>query len=234
MSVQSDASADLAELAVFDFDGTCIDGQSGTLISTYLLKRGIVSLADAARLAWWGVRYKLHLPHRQQEPREIILGALNRHHVSDIAPVMAEIHDAVLVGRYRSAAVEEVRRRREEGMVTLIASATFAEVADRAAAYLGTDGYIATEMQRDATGAYTDQVKGDVIEGKAKLEAVMRWADEHIGRGRWRIACAYGDHHSDADLLAAARQPFAVCPGKTLKSLAHRRGWTILDWSDVS
>lgn len=225
---------DRTRLAVFDLDGTCIDGQSGWLISVYLLKRHSVGPVAAARLLWWGIRYKAHLPHRQQESREIIFGALKRRHPDEIREMLYSFHEEVMVPRYRPEAVAEVARRKDEGMVTLLASATFHEVAECAAGYLGMDGFIATEMERDETGAYTGRVAGAVIEGKEKLRAVMRWADEHVGPRRWLVACAYGDHHSDADLLGSAREAFAVCPDKTLRSLASKRGWTILGWSDVA
>ena len=35
----------------------------------------------------------------------------------------------------------------------------------------------------------------------------------------------------DRDLLARAGTAVAVCPGKTLRLLAKRRGWQILDWN---
>lgn len=225
------ASAKRVELAVFDLDGTCIDGESGLLFSTWLLSRRSVSLIDAARLLWWGIRYRTHLPHRQQEPREILIRALNKRHPDRIAELMGQFHDEVLLPRYRAEALDEVRRRKDEGMVTLLATATFYEVAEKAAAHLGVHGFIATESERDEEGGYTGRVLGEVIEGKGKLSAVVTWANVHFGMHGWRIACAYGDHHSDAQLLAAAREPYAVCPGKSLKSIAQKRSWTILDWS---
>lgn len=236
MDCSDDAGTHQAELAVFDLDGTCMDGQSGLLVSTYLYKRGLLGVVDIVRLAWWGARYKIHLPHRQQEAREIIFSALCRRckDEGEIVDIMRAFHDEVMVARYRPEALAELARRRDEGKVVLLASATFHELAACAAERFGVQGFIATEMERDEAGAYTGRVEGTVIEGKEKLRAVVSWADEHLGPGRWVLSCAYGDHHSDAALLAASREPFAVCPGKTLKSLARKRGWTILEWSDVA
>ena len=220
---------DKTPIAVFDLDGTLVDGQSGSLISVYLLKHGIVNAPRAARLAWWGVRYKLHLPQRQDEPREVILSALNKARPDDIAQIMADFHDEVMIPLYRPEMLEEVRKRKEEGCVTLLASATFHEVADRAAAFLGMDGFVATEMERSEDGSYTGFVEGEVTEGREKLSAVIRWANEHIGAGTWFIAHAYGDHSSDVSLLATARHPVAVCPSYLMKLTAQRRKWEILD-----
>ena len=221
-------------IAVFDLDGTLVDGQSGSLISLYLLHQKVVKLSGAARLVWWGTRYALHLPQRQSEPREVILKAMNRSLPDDIRDVMHDFHDEVIIPLYRPEALPEIQRRKEEGNVTLLASATFCEVAERAAEYLGMDGYIATEMERDVTGAYTGQVEGEVTEGKEKLNAVVRWADEHFGAGNWYIAYAYGDHISDLSLLAIARHPNAVCPSYLMKLAAMRHNFTVLSWGTSS
>ena len=45
------------------------------------------------------------------------------------------------------------------------------------------------------------------------------------------LAYAYGDHHSDEPLLAAAKWPFAVTPNTGMTKIAKRNHWPILDWS---
>ena len=233
---QSMGSADeqIRDVAVFDYDGTVIDGQSGWLISLYLYKRGFVSLWRATRLVWWGLRYKLHLPHREEEARELVLGAVSHMSADEVDQIMRDFHDEVLIPLYREQAVEEIRRRNAEGCATLLLSATFQQIADRAADYLSMTGAVATQLERDENGNYTGHVSGDVVEGDEKPIAACRWADERYGKGNWRLAYAYGDHRSDAKLLDLADEAFAVCPKKTLKPLAKRGGWTVLDWEEDS
>ncbi len=225
-------SSPISQVAVFDYDGTSVDGQSGSLFTTYLLTHGMMSLPRALRLGWWGIRYKLHLPYRQDEARELVFGALGEMEPEHIAEVMCRFHDEVLGKKYRRAAVSEVARRREEGCVTLLVSATFDIIATAAAEVLGVDAVIATRMERDERGRYTGRVDGTVVAGPQKYLAVVEWCDEKFGPGAWRLAYAYGDHHSDVDLLSHAATAFAVCPGKTLKSAAKKRGWKILDWDE--
>ena len=97
---------------------------------------------------------------------------------------------------------------------------------------LGVDAVLATQMEKDATGRYTGRVDGIVVAGEQKFRAVAHWCDERYGAGAWRLAYAYGDHHTDEDLLSRAGEAFAVCPGQTLKSAAKKRGWQILDWDE--
>ena len=225
---------DKARLAVFDFDGTVIDGQSGKLISTYLFRKGQVSPVRAARLLWWGIRYKLHLPQKQSEARELVFGALRGCDRETVDGILRTFHSEVLRERYRPKAIREIARRKDEGCIILLVSATFKAIAEAAAQTLGCDGAIATEMEVDANGNYTGHVDGNVVEGEGKLAQVRAWADEHLGKDAWTLACAYGDHYSDECLLEEAAEAYAVCPGPALKKRAKKKGWAIFDWDEKS
>lgn len=229
--MQQSTSRQTRRVAVFDFDGTCIGGQSGALFTTYLLLSRRMSLVRALRLGLWGARYKLHLPHRQDEARELVFGALRSLTAEEVDALMVRFHDEVLAPRYRPLALAEIARRRDEGCVTLLVSATFDVIAQVAGRYLGTDDTVATRMARDASGNYTGEVDGNVVVGEEKYLAAARWCDEHLGEGAWELAYAYGDHHTDAALFERAGEGFAVCPGKTLAVAARRHGWKVLDWS---
>lgn len=224
------ARQDQTQVAVFDFDGTLIDGQSGALFTVYLFRRRLMGLARAARLGWWGARYKFHLPYRQDEAREVVFGALRELSTEDADAVMRAFYREVLAPRYRPQTLEAVRARKEEGCVTLLVSATFDVIARCAAEELGLTDTLATRMARDAQDHYTGEVDGPVVAGPQKYRSVEAWCDEHLGQGAWRLAYAYADHYSDRDLLGRADHAFAVCPGKTLRPVAKREGWTICDW----
>ena len=217
-------------VAVFDFDGTSIDGQSGELFTRYLFFNGYMSLGRLLRLGWWGIRYKLHIPYRQGEARELVFGALKGRSSEEIDAIMERFHNEVLAPLYRPQALSEVRRCHEEGLVVLLVSATFEPIAALGARTMGADGYVATKMARDESGTYTCEVDGPVIAAEEKYLAAVRWCDEHLGVGRWRLVRAYADHHTDTDLLARADSAYAVCPGKTLVIAAKRSGWPILNW----
>ena len=133
----------IKKIAVFDFDGTVISGQSGLLFSAYLLRRHLSSIARTLKLVWWGARYKLHLPQRQEEARELVVGALTQFSVEFANAVMHDFHREVIEGMYRSQALEEVRRRKAEGCCVLLVSATFEPIAELAAEKLGVDGFLA-------------------------------------------------------------------------------------------
>ena len=132
----------------------------------------------------------------------------------------------------RAKAEAEVARCKAEGYPVLIVSATFSMLADMAAEYLGADAAIATVMERSEDGMYTGRVQGDVVEGKAKLSAIKRWADDRYGPGMWEISRAYADHYSDRELLGSAAHPYAVSPDVLLRRYAKKRGWDIFNWRE--
>ena len=225
-----DVSDGRARLAVFDLDGTLLDGQSGTLVLRYLLRRRLISGKAGSKAAWWGVRYKLHLPFRQSEVREIIFEELRALPFERIEQIMRDFHDEVMVPLYRVDGRAELRRRHEAGEFTVIVSATFDVIAQAACAYLGADAALATHMERDAQGRYTGRVLGEVTAGPEKVRRVREFADGRFGANGWHVVRAYGDHYTDLPLLEMAESCFAVDPGPTLRREAERRGWPQLEW----
>ena len=222
----------IRRVAVFDFDGTCIRGQSGALFTWYLFAHRSLSLRKALRLLWWGARYKLHLPCRQGEARELVLTGLAGLSAEQVDELMARFHDEVLRPRYREQALEEVGRCHDLGMAVLLVTATFEAIAACAALYVGADGHVATRMVRGPEGSYTGIVDGPVIAGGEKYLGVRQWCNDNLGEGTWRLERAYGDHYTDRDLLSRACVAVAVCPDRTMRAFARRRGWTIADWDE--
>ena len=226
----ADASPAVADVCVFDLDGTLVDGQSGTLVLRYLLQKKLVSWKVACVAAWWGIRYKLHLPHRQSEVREAIFGELKRLPASDVVQIMYDFHQEVMVPRYRQAGVDELRRRRDAGQYIVLVSATFDAIAQAARTYIGADTALATIMERDESGAYTGFVNGEVTAGEEKYRRISEFCDGRFGRNGWVFACAFGDHYTDAPVLERARECYVVDPGPTMRREAARRGWPEVTW----
>ncbi len=218
------------KIAVFDYDGTCTDVQSGALFSRYLLHHGYLRPSTVCGLLMWAFRYLLHLKRDEDAPREAMFADLSDLTGDEVDQLMFTFHDKHVLSKYRSDALEEIKRLQDEGYVVLLVSATFAPIARRAGEVLGIETVLATEMEKDKEGHYTGKVLGPAVVGEEKTRAVERWADEHIGKDKWVIAKAFGDHYSDADILNASREGYAVSPGGTLKRIAKKNDWTILDW----
>jgi len=229
-SRRGEAVAPKARLAVFDYDGTIISAQSGTQFTKYLLLNGYISPLSALKVILWGARYTLHLPHDQAAVRGYLVNDLDRLTRAQILEIMGRFHDDVLTRFYRPAALEQVRACREDGCVCVLVSATFHGIAQAAARHIGMDAFLATRMAVNGEGHMTGAVDGEVVEGAGKCRAVTRWADGRFGPDNWVVEYAFGDHHSDEEMLSLARHPYAVDPGRSLRSVAKRRGWPVLLW----
>ena len=219
-----------ARVVAFDIDGTLLRGQSGTLILKYLMTRHLVRIRTIALCSWWGIRYKLHLPYRQNEPRERIFADLSQYTPEGIHTIMKMFHDDVMIPRYHADGVAQVKRHIEAGDHVALVSATFEEVAVVAREYLGCEACMGTVMERDESGRYTGAVSGETPAGDEKVRRMRTWADEKFGPGGWELVHAYGDHHTDAPMLQMAQTPHAVNPDLMLRRFAHRKNWEILEW----
>lgn len=227
---QGSARAPKVRVAVFDYDGTIISAQSGTQFTRYLLLHGYISPLTALKVVLWGARYTLHLPHDQEAVRRYIIRDLSHLPRNEVLGIMERFHNDVLKRYYRKDALDQVAACKEDGCVCVLVSATFYGVARAAASYIGMDACLATRMAVDEAGHMTGAVEGQVVEGEGKIRAVNRWANERYGEGNWVVEYAFGDHHSDEEMLAEAQHPFAVDPGRTLRSIAKRFGWPVLLW----
>ncbi len=226
----SGASTAPVRVAVFDFDNTLIDNQTGIIFTRYLLDKGYVSHLTVAKVIGWGAKYFVRLPVKQNRVREYIFSELTDLTPAELRVLSKDFHDTVLMRHYRQDALKELEKLKRRGYTTLVASATFQEIVDDVAEYLGMDGAVGTVMAVDSTGHYTGKVAGKAVQGEDKLNAITLWADEHLGAGRWELAYAFGDHHSDIETLDAARHPAAVNPCFSLWRHAKSAGWPILHW----
>lgn len=232
MPATDDNRASRVQLAVFDFDGTSIEGNSPVLLVQHLAKLKMIRKRVIARILLWGAAYKLRLPQNESWVRGLVFSAFEGKPVEKVDRFLADFYDAEIAPRFRPEADEAMRRHAAEGMVVVVVSASFEPIIKRAMEHHPFDVQISTRMRAAADGTYTREVEGLPVEGAEKLVAVTRYADARFGAGKWEIAHAYGDHHSDRTVLGAARCPHAVDPDRPLARTARAKGWDVLEWSD--
>ena len=150
--------------------------------------------------------------------------------MADVNGFLRDFYDQYIDGRFRPDAEAAMRAHEEEGHAVVCVSATFEPIIAAAMERHPIQYAIATRMKVDFQGNYTDQVEGEPIEGPAKVAVLTAFCNERFGEGKWELAWAYGDHHSDRSLLAAATHPCAVTPDRPLTRTANAEGYDILEW----
>ncbi len=217
-------------VAAFDFDGTCIRGNSPVLLVRYLARHRMLKPSVVARILGWAACYKARLPQNESWVRGLVFRAFAGRPVADVNGFLRDFYDQYIDGRFRPDAEAAMRAHEEEGHAVVCVSATFEPIVAAAMERHPIQYAIATRMKVDFQGNYTDQVEGEPIEGPAKVAVLTAFCNERFGEGKWELAWAYGDHHSDRSLLAAATHPCAVTPDRPLTRTANAEGYDILEW----
>lgn len=219
----------MIRVAAFDLDGTILDGESPVKLTTSLLRHRRLPLHTGFMMGMWGIRYRLRLPQTESTPRELLFSALTDQPVEEIDAEIMDIFERRMKKHIRPGALHEIKRCREDGMVLVLASASFKPITTAIVEELGFDWQISTIME-EKDGHYTGKVEGSPVQGLRKLDLLVQLLDEQYGEDGWELARAYGDHFSDIPMLECAQEPVVVDPDGLLERVAKRRGWKIVDW----
>ena len=205
------------QVAAFDFDGTCIRGNSPVLLVRHLVRMGRLSPSVVARILGWGIAYKTRLPQNESWVRGLVFRAFAGRPVGEVNQFLYRFYDQFIDKRFRPAADEAMAEHRAAGHAVVCVSATFEPIIAAAMQRHPIQYAIATRRKVDVQGNSTNQVEGSPIEGPEKLVVLTQLCDQLFGEGKWELACAYGDHHSDRAMLAAAKHACAVTPDRPLQ-----------------
>jgi len=220
-----------AQVAVYDFDNTSIEGSSPTQLVNRLLLTGKISFWTSLKIGFWGLAYKMRLPQNESWVRGQVFKAFEGQPKEEVDAWLTDFYDTIIEPRFRPKADASMQAHVDAGHTVIVVSASFEPIVLRAMEKHPFTGQVSTRMVVAPDGTYTRQVDGLPIQGEEKLSAIEHWCDGRFGEGNWELAAAYGDHHSDAPMLAASRNPHAVNPNGMLERIAKEKGWPILDWS---
>ncbi len=220
----------MQRLAIYDMDKTITrQATFGPFLfyATWRYKPWRIVLAPA--LVVTILAYGLKLLNRAQL-KEINLSLMlgGRIDAAALARISAGFAGRTLTRNVFRAALDRIDADRADGYRIVIASASYAFYVSQVARLLGTDAVATqpTPVNHDVT----PKIAGENCYGEAKLAMVKDWMKaQSIAREHTYIRF-YSDHASDAPCLEWADEAFAANPHGTLRSLATKRGWTILDW----
>ena len=207
-----------AHLAVYDFDGTCITGNSPAMLVPYLLAHRMLPFHRAIEIGFWALAYKLRLPQNESWVRSKVFSAFEGKPKADVDAFLAAFYDEKIAPRVRPAALASMRRDKEAGRLVVIVSASWSGIVARAARDLPFDHALTTRMVVDDEGRYTTQVDGVPVEGEEKVRALTRFANAAFGPGAWCVDAAYGDHHFRRPPAQDRRPPLRRLPRQSARA----------------
>ena len=208
--------------AIFDFDGTLIQGYSaGALYKHRFSKReiGLAEIAHTARL--------LSGPTMSQDQFDDLLGrgirAWTGRPVEEIDELGEELFRTAVAGQLFHDMWRVVKAHQAHGHTVLIAtSATRFQVAPLARE-LGIEHVLCTELEA-VDGRLTGRIAGESLWGPGKLAAIEAFAASRD----LLLADAFGYANGDEDVpfLTHVGRPCAVDPQPILADRASGEGWS--------
>jgi HAD superfamily hydrolase (TIGR01490 family) len=141
------------------------------------------------------------------------------------ARFMGEVVQKVITVQARAL----VQQHRAAGDELVIVTATNEFVTRPIAEAFGVRELIAVELERDALGWPTGEIKGTPSAREGKVTRMAQWlAARNLGWDDVETTF-YTDSMNDLALLEKATHPVATNPDDRLRALATERGWRILD-----
>lgn len=213
-------------LTLFDLDGTLIPVDSDHSFGAFMVEVGWVDgAAWGARNDEFFAQYNagtLDLPAYidfatsawRSRPLEEALAMRER--------FMAEVMQPAL----RPEARTLVEQHRAAGDLIALVTATNEFVTAPIAAAFGIEHLIAVQLQRDAAGRYTGEIRGVPSFREGKITRVEDWL-QGLG-AQWRDferVSFYSDSTNDLPLLERVSHPVATNASAALARIASERGW---------
>jgi len=176
------------------------------------------------------IAYKCRLIRRCQLKalqQFLLIGrSLPRHQIDTIAEAFAaQLHRRGILKK----GLARIAQERAEGRRVILATAANAYYLTAIADRLGITDVIATRSTWRGDMLHP-AIDGENCYGKAKLDMAEAFLEaEGLGRADLHLRF-FSDHVSDRPTFEWVDEPIAVNPSPKLASLAHRKGWEVLDW----
>jgi HAD superfamily hydrolase (TIGR01490 family) len=216
--------------AFFDLDNTVIQGASLFHLAKGLYRRGFFPTRVILRGLWVQVYFRMVGREKAghiDDARSVTLGFIEGHTVEELTEVANEVYEESIAERIWPGTRALAQMHLDVGQQVWLVTAAPVEVAGIIAARLGLTGALGTTAEH-IDGVYTGRLKGDLLHGPAKADAIRGLSHEH---GLDLAHCfAYSDSYNDLPMLSLVGHPCAINPDRRLLAHAEEQDWQIQDY----
>jgi HAD superfamily hydrolase (TIGR01490 family) len=209
-------------LAIFDIDGTLVQGSTERRFWRFLLKRGRQGPRQLLAYAYFLLRYWPVYGANVAKKNKAYLAWLPS---ADVAALAAEFVATEVIPRLYLPTVRRLKQHLRRGDAVVLLSGTLEPIATALARELGVTQVRATRCVERA-GRYTAAPPTVHPFAAAKVAAAAAVAAD-LGTDLSH-ASAYADSAHDLDLLLAVATPVAVLPDHALSIAAVANDWEIV------
>lgn len=210
--------------AIFDVDRTLVVPTSMEKVFVpFLIRRGYLRAPDLARYVF------LYLTRGLGGDAS---AAHNKAHLqgkdpTELERLAAECFQKKILHHISAEGRRCLDNHREQGHLVVLLTGTLEPLATQIQQELGADLALSARLEVK-NGAFSGELEGRRPYGSEKARLVRELAQTH--GINLADSYAYGDHHSDYELLDAVGHPHAVNPDHQLRRRATERGWPILQF----
>jgi HAD superfamily hydrolase (TIGR01490 family) len=210
------------KLAIFDIDGTLVNGASERRFWRFLARRGRQGPRHIAAYLLFMLRY---LPtggiHTLKKNKAYLFGL----RVEDVEGLARDFVAERLMDELYEPAVRRLKAHLSRGDIVVLMSGTLHCVARALGDALGVRHVCAT-IASERNGVYLAQPPEVHPFDAAKL-SLMKQIVQQFGIDMRQVT-AYGDSRHDIFLLAEVGEPVAVRPDPALRRVANALGWEVI------
>gem|GEM_PF-129020 len=217
-------------VAFFDLDHTLLDRATGNIYAEIMVKKGYMKPSGLLWVIWYTLLYKLNrLPRREVYVK--VLSIMGRYHILEMIKMMDEGFEERILPRLYKEGADLIKKHKEMGHITVIATAAGEYIAERVRAQLGADDIIATPLP-----IKRDRISADSLGPTAFMEGKLQMALSYSKKVGADISECYfySDSASDLPLLEAVGNPVLVNPQMKLRIATRGKGWPVLKFREYA
>lgn len=199
-------------LAIFDFDGTMISGDSIIRYTAYAMRRGYEPWRNIIPRLWQGLKAVCGLMSATEGKSRALsfLARMNREEQNEFNRAFCR---DILMPRIFPKALERMEAHRREGLRILLVSASPDAYISHLKDFLPVDAIIASPT--DERGRVSSSTRGE-----EKARRVREWAAAQDTQIDWAGSFSYGNSANDLPVMRLTGHPVCVNPSRRMKKLA--------------
>ena len=199
-------------LAIFDFDGTMISGDSIIRYTAYAMRRGYEPWRNIIPRLWQGLKAVCGLMSATEGKSRALsfLARMNREEQNEFNRAFCR---DILMPRIFPKALERMEAHRREGLRILLVSASPDAYISHLKDFLPVDAIIASPT--DERGRVSSSTRGE-----EKVRRVREWAAAQDTQIDWAGSFSYGNSAKDLPVMRLTGHPVCVNPSRRMKKLA--------------
>jgi HAD superfamily hydrolase (TIGR01490 family) len=213
----------LKGVAVFDLDGTIINGQSQFLFLNFLVKNKKVSIFSITPLLIWFLLYKFNLVSSPNKAFGYALKIFQKLTYEELSKLAIDFtNDEYFNSKKNKKILELIEKHKKEGNLIILLSTAIDIITKKISEQLKIDYCISSVVEQEKNKI----INIKVVNGLSKLDELKSFFKKN--NLETENTYAYGDDISDLPVLMFAKHRVAVNPSRKLKKYAKNNNWIII------